>query len=242
MRAAVVELRGVSSASPRAPLEGLDFSLGEGDAVVVLGHPGAGKTSLVRLLAGLDDVAAGSFELFGVEVRGLRYGPLRALRDRVAAVFEHGGVWSARTVLENLVLPMAYRTNRPVSELARDARLTALVSALALGGVGDRPTSSLDESERRRVLFVRALYMNPELLLVDEPRTALTRGHRRLVADLLAEERRTRAMSILYTSGDARFEPFECDRPVVLDGRRIVPGAVRLPERMVRGAQAEPSS
>jgi ABC-type multidrug transport system ATPase subunit len=232
VRRAVLELEGVASASAERPLHGLDLTLGEGDAVVVLGLPGAGKTSLLRLIAGLDEVSTGAFRLFGEDPTELTFGAARALRDRIAVVFERGGVWANRTVAENLVLPVAYRTNAPVSELATSARLAELLAAVGLGSVGDRPTASLDDSERRRLLLVRALFAEPEILLFDEPQTALSRAHQRAIAALLESERRRRSMTILFTDNDGRIDPYEADRPLVMSDRRIVPGAVRLPERL----------
>lgn len=240
MRPAVLELRGVRSAVAERPLAGLDLVVGEGDAVVVLGLPGAGKTSLVRLIAGLDDVAAGTLSLFGEDLSALPFASARALRDRVAVVFERGGIWANRSVAENLVLPMAYRLDASVSSLASDPALAALLEAVGLDDVGARDTGSLDDSERRRILFVRALFTKPDLLVVDEPQAALSRAHARLVASLLERLRRERALTIVYTDADGRLDPFEADRPVVLHDRRIVPGAVRLPERA--SAYAAPES
>jgi len=231
VRPAVLELRGVRSGSAERPLVGLDLVVGEGDAVAVLGLPGAGKTSLVRLLAGLDDVKSGVFALFGEELAALPFGAARALRDRVAVVFERGGVWANRSVVENLVLPMAYRLDASVASLAADPALAALLDEVGLSGVGGRETGSLDDSERRRILFVRALYAKPELLVVDEPQAALSRAHARMVASLIERLRRERSLTVVYTDADGRLDPFQVDRPVVLHERRIVPGAVRLPER-----------
>lgn len=227
----MLELVGVASAAAERPLRDLDLTLGEGDAVVVLGLPGAGKTSLVRLVAGLDDVSGGELRLFGEDVAKVPFSLARALRDRVAVVFERGGIWANRTVAENLVLPMAYRTNRPVASLAGSERLAELLAAVGLAGVDTRATASLDDSERRRVLLVRALFTEPELLLFDEPQSALSRAHQRDIAALLDRERRRRSLTLLLTDNDGRIEPYEADRPVVMHERRIVPGAVRLPER-----------
>jgi ABC-type transporter Mla maintaining outer membrane lipid asymmetry ATPase subunit MlaF len=237
----VLELRGVRAAAAERPLFGLDLVVAEGDAVAVLGLPGAGKTSLVRLITGLDAVAQGSLSLFGQDLAVVPFAAARALRDRVAVVFERGGVWANRSVLENLVLPMAYRHDAPVARLGSDAALRALLEAVGLDGVLERETASLDDSERRRLLFVRALYTKPDLLVVDEPQAALSRAHARLVAALIERLRGERALSVVYTDADGRLEPFEADRPVVLHDRRIVPGAVRLPERTVT-AQGAPES
>ncbi len=231
MRSAVLELAGVASASAERPLHHLDLTVGEGDSVVVLGLPGAGKTSLLRLIAGLDDVSAGTMRFFGEDLAGLSFAAARALRDRVAVVFERGGIWANRTLTENLVLPMAYRTNLPVGSLATSERLAELLDAVGLGGVGERTTASLDDSERRRVLLVRALFAEPEILLFDEPQSTLSRAHQRAIASLLDRERRLRSLTILFTDNDGRIDPYEADRPVVMHDRRIVPGAVRLPER-----------
>jgi len=221
----------VGTGSVERPLAAIDLVVGEGDAVVVLGLPGAGKTSLMRLLAGLDDPTEGTFALFGEELRGLPFARARALRDRVSVVFERGGIWANRSVVENLVLPMAYRRDVRVATLAKDERLAELLESVGLAGIGSRETASLDDSERRRVLVVRALYTQPDLLLVDEPQAALSRAHARMVSTLFEREREARAMTVVLADADGRLDPFEADRSVVLHERRIVPGAVRLPER-----------
>jgi predicted ABC-type transport system involved in lysophospholipase L1 biosynthesis ATPase subunit len=239
VRPAALELVGVTASSGDRPISAIDLVVGEGDAVAILGLPGAGKTSLMRLIAGLDDVARGTFRLFGHDLATLGFKAARALRDRVAVVFERGGIWANRTVAENLVLPVAYRRDERVAVLAEDPELHELLAAVGLAGIVDRATPSLDDSERRRVLFVRALYAKPDLLLVDEPQAALSRAHARLVAAEIERSRRLRAMTVVYGDADGRLEPFEADRPVVLQDRRIVPGAVRLPER---GAAQAPES
>jgi len=231
MRPAAVELRAVSAATDARPLTGIDLAVGEGDAVVVIGLPGSGKTSLVRLIAGLDEVASGALSLFGQDVAQAGFFKGRALRDRVAAVFERGGIWTNRSVAENLVLPMAYRTDRALGSLVKDPYLHALLDALELRGISERLTASLDDSERRRVLLVRALYTKPDLLLVDEPQAALSRAHMRLFASVIERERRARGMTVILTDADGRIDPFEADRPIILHERRILHGAVRLPER-----------
>ena len=231
MRAAAVELRSVSAATDARPLTAIELDVGAGDAVVVIGLPGAGKTSLVRLIAGLDEVAAGSLSLFGQDLAHVGYFKARSLRDRVAVVFERGGIWTNRSVAENLVLPVAYRTDRSLATLLSDSYLHDLLDALDLRGIAERPTASLDDSERRRVLLVRALYTKPDLLLVDEPQAALSRAHMRLFAALIERERRARGMTVILTDADGRIDPFEADRPIILHERRILQGAVRLPER-----------
>jgi len=231
MRPAALELRAVTAATDARPLTGIDLAVGEGDAVVVIGLPGSGKTSLVRLIAGLDDVATGSLSLFGHDVARAGFFKARALRDRVAVIFERGGIWANRSVAENLVLPVAYRTDRALATLVTDPYLHELLDALELRGIADRPTGALDDSERRRVLLVRALYSKPDLLLVDEPQAALSRAHMRLFASVIERERRARGMTVILTDADGRIDPFEADRPIILHERRILHGAVRLPER-----------
>ncbi len=232
-----MELQHVSVMGDR-PLGPIDLSVGEGDAVVVLGLPGAGKTSLLRLLCGLDFPSAGTFKLFGGSVETLGYFRLRALFDRVAVVFDRGGIWANRTVVENIVLPMAYRLNRSVVSLVTDPRFDMLLEAFELRQACDATTMSLDESEKRRILWARALYTNPDVLLVDEAQNGISRAHARSIAQLLADERRKRNMTIVYTDADGRIAPFEADRPVVMHERRLIPGAVRLPE----ASQAAPGT
>ncbi len=239
MRPAVLELRGVSTRTDERPLSGIELVVGDGDAVVVLGLPGAGKTSLVRLIAGLDEVVSGRVHLFGHALGTLSFAMERALRDRVGVVFARGGLWANRSVLENLVLPVAYRDNRSLTSLAGDPWLHELLEAVGLGAIGERATASLDDSETRRVLYARALYTKPDLLLVDEPQASLSRAHARAIAAFLELERKRRGMTILYTDADGRLDPFEADRPVVLHDRRIVPGAVRLPERAAHETLSE---
>ncbi len=239
MRRAVLELENAASAAAERPLFDLDLTLGEGDAVVVLGLPGAGKTSLLRMIAGLDALSTGVLRLFGEDLATLSFAAARSLRDRVAVVFERGGIWANRTTTENLVLPVAYRTNVPIDALAASPRLREILDALGLGDVSDRPTAALDDSERRRVLLARALFAEPEILLFDEPQSGLSRAHQRAIASLLEVERRQRALTILFTDNDGRVEPYEADRPIVMHERRIVPGAVRLPERAMTELKRE---
>lgn len=169
----VVELRGISTRFGNNLVhDGLDLSIESGEMVALVGGSGSGKTTLLRHIIGLTRPASGRVKLFGEDLFSGGIALQRQRRRRFGVLFQHGALFSALTVAENIALPLREL------KLATDAELDDLV-ALKLDMVGLRPDDALlmpaelSGGMIKRVALARALALEPELLLLDEPTAGL---------------------------------------------------------------------
>lgn len=169
----VVELQGISTRfGSKLVHDGLDLSIESGEMVALVGGSGSGKTTLLRHIIGLTRPVSGSVKLFGEDLFSGGIANQRQRRRRFGVLFQQGALFSALTVAENIALPLREL------KLATEAELDDLV-ALKLEMVGLRPEDALlmpaelSGGMIKRVALARALALEPELLLLDEPTAGL---------------------------------------------------------------------
>lgn len=152
-------------------LDGVDLTFDEGDFIAIIGASGSGKSTLMNMLGGLDKPSAGEVHINGKALSRLPSRKLSRFRNEtIGFVFQQFQLLPKKSALENVRLPLRYRSPREPNELARAQE------ALEKVGLGDRmknrPTE-LSGGQQQRVAIARALVGNPRLLLADEPTGAL---------------------------------------------------------------------
>ena len=164
----VVEVRGVSYAiGGRSIFDGLDLTARRGEITAVMGPSGTGKTTLLRLLMGAIRPSSGEITVFGEHVAALNRAGLFALRRRVGMLFQNGALMSDLSVFENVAFPLRAHTRLPEPLLRR--LILMKLQAVGLRGAAEMAPSSLSGGMARRVALARAIVMDPELLIYDEP-------------------------------------------------------------------------
>ena len=164
----VVEVRGVSYAiGGRSIFDGLDLTARRGEITAVMGPSGTGKTTLLRLLMGAIRPSSGEITVFGENVAALNRVGLFALRRRVGMLFQNGALMSDLSVFENVAFPLRAHTRLPEPLLRR--LILMKLQAVGLRGAAEMAPSSLSGGMARRVALARAIVMDPELLIYDEP-------------------------------------------------------------------------
>ena len=198
----VIELRGVTKQyGGEEVLHAVDFSVGSGETVAVVGPSGSGKSTLLNIIGTLDRPSAGSVTLEGQDVLGLDEKGLAALRnERIGFVFQLHHLLPQCTILENVLVPALVQGDMDAAE-ERGRRLLARVG---LSHRLEHRPGQLSGGERQRVAVVRALINEPGLLLADEPTGSLDRAASESVGDLLAELNREQGVAIVTVTHSSR--------------------------------------
>jgi iron(III) transport system ATP-binding protein len=211
-----LRLRGLFRAFGATPvLAGVDLDVPQGGVVALVGPSGCGKTTLVRLVAGFDAPDAGVIALAGREVVGPR-GTVVPERRRVGVVPQEGALFSHLDVAGNVGFGLA-RRGRTGEGRTRVAHLLDLVD---LAGLGGRRPDQLSGGQQQRVAVARALAPAPDLVLLDEPFSALDASLRVSVRDAVMAALRAEAASVLLVTHDQDEALGVADLvAVMLDGR-----------------------
>jgi thiamine transport system ATP-binding protein len=195
-------------------VDGVDLDVPAGSVTAVLGPSGSGKSTLLRAVAGLEPPASGSITYDG---RDLARTPTH--RRGFALMFQDGQLFPHQTVGRNVgyALRLRHRSPREI-----DARVAELLELVGLVGYGDRMPATLSGGERQRVALARSLAVEPRMLLLDEPLSALDRDLReRLAGELHDILTRARTTALLVTHDQE--EAFAiADRLAVLRSGRLV--------------------
>ncbi|MGH6898869.1 MAG: cell division ATP-binding protein FtsE [Geminicoccaceae bacterium] len=165
-------------------LSHVDLTLERGEFVFVMGPSGAGKTSLLRLLALLRRPAAGRLTMFGDDVARLEEDRLRAHRRRIGMVFQDVRLLDHLSVFDNAALPLRIN-GRGDEQIAR--LVSEVLTWFGLGEVAEASPTTLSMGQRQLVSVARAVVTRPDLLLCDEPTANLDGKHARRLMHLFTE-------------------------------------------------------
>jgi peptide/nickel transport system ATP-binding protein len=210
----------------RAPvLHDITLRIGEGEAVGLIGETGSGKTTLARTLLGLTQVLSGTARVGGQDIATLRGRALRAFRrsGAVQYVFQDPlrSLDPDVPVGDSVAEGLDVRGRLP--RLRRAERIDAALQAVGLDpALASRRPGELSGGQRQRVAIARALILDPHLLILDEPVSALDAAHRVHVLDLLRLTAAERDLSQLFISHDLGSVAGVTDRIVVVYRGRIV--------------------
>jgi phospholipid/cholesterol/gamma-HCH transport system ATP-binding protein len=151
----------------RSIFRGLNLSAERGRITAIMGPSGTGKTTLLRLLMGAIHPQRGQVRFFGEDVNALSHAQLYRLRQRVGMLFQNGALLTDLSVFENVAFPLREHTRLPEPLLRRLVLMK--LQAVGLRGAAELMPASLSGGMARRVALARAIVMDPEVLIYDEP-------------------------------------------------------------------------
>lgn len=212
-----------------AAVRDVSFDVRKGEVFVVMGLSGSGKSTLVRCLTRLIEPTAGTIAIDGEDVRAMDRTRLRELRrHRAAMVFQHFGLLPHRTVLDNVAYGLEIQG---IGKAERRERAAAVVAKVGLEGMEHRRPGQLSGGQRQRVGLARALAVDPEVLLFDEPFSALDPLIRRDMQEEVVRLHREEGRTMVFITHDLSEALKLGDRIALMrDGRVVQMGT---PEEIV---------
>jgi lipoprotein-releasing system ATP-binding protein len=183
-------------------LSGIDFQLAEADRVAIVGESGVGKSTFLHVLGTLDHPSAGSVRFRGEEVFGKPPDELARFRNRALGfVFQFHHLLPEFSALENVMMPGLVR-GLGFGEIRERAR--SILEEVGLSERLDHRVGKLSGGERQRVAVARALVLDPQLVLADEPTGNLDPATGERIGELLLEMNRSRGMALVVVTHNER--------------------------------------
>ncbi|MEX2630194.1 MAG: glycine betaine/L-proline ABC transporter ATP-binding protein [Tistlia sp.] len=201
-------------------VQAADFSVGEGEIFVVMGLSGSGKSTLVRMLNRLIEPTAGEVRIDGEDIVPASAEDLRRIRlNKIAMVFQHFALFPHKTVCQNVEYGLKVQG---VAAPERRERALAALDQVGLRAWADRPPHALSGGMQQRVGLARGLAVDPQILLMDEPFSALDPLIRREMQGELLELQRRLKMTIVFITHDLHEALILGDHIAIMNEGRIV--------------------
>jgi phospholipid/cholesterol/gamma-HCH transport system ATP-binding protein len=227
-----VEVRGVhKSFDGKSVLSAIDITFPRGEISVIIGGSGTGKTTLLRLLIGLEKPDQGSILISGQDIVPLGDVEMNQVRRKFGMVFQYAALLDSMTVLENVAFPLREHTSLGEQEIREQVR--AKLADLGLNDVGQLFPSQLSGGMRKRVGLARALMLDPELVVYDEPTSGLDPFTTELVDEMIVSTRARLGLTSIVISHDMASALRIADRIHLLAEGRVAGSGT--PDELVGG-------
>lgn len=223
---AVIELTSVqkSYALPDgqhfAAVHPISLSIARGDIFGLIGQSGAGKSTLLRLINLLEQPDAGSVKVAGRELTALGRRELREARQNIGMIFQQFNLLQNATVYDNVAFPLRIHGHHSRAEI--DARVHECLALVGLSDKRDSYPARLSGGQKQRVAIARALAPRPEVLLCDEPSSALDSETTRSLLQTLRDINRELGVTIVIVTHELAVVDQLCSHVAVLEHGRLV--------------------
>jgi phospholipid/cholesterol/gamma-HCH transport system ATP-binding protein len=205
-------------------LKGIDLTVEKGEILAVLGKSGTGKSVLLKLLIGLQKPDAGSISIRGQETTNLEMDELNEMRKKVGFLFQEGALYDSLTIAENVAFPL--RRHTKMSDSERNEKVRALLSSVGLDQDLEKMPSDISGGMRKRVGLARALALDPEIVLFDEPTAGLDPITAADIGRLIEKLRKERNTTSIVVTHDMHAAHHFSDRIVMLkEGNILISGS-----------------
>ncbi|MEN3336040.1 MAG: phospholipid/cholesterol/gamma-HCH transport system ATP-binding protein [Blastocatellia bacterium] len=207
-------------------LDRLDLNIACGETVTVLGRSGTGKSVMLKLIMGLQKPDDGEIEINGEKIAALSLDDLNRLRKKVGFLFQQAALYDSLTVEENVAFPLRRHTRLKDDE--RQARVRELLARVGMEEAIEKMPGDLSGGMKKRIGLARALALDPQILLLDEPTAGLDPITASEINELICELQDERRMSSIVVTHDMRSVEKVADRVALLhEGRLVFEGTLR---------------
>ncbi len=204
-------------------LNGVNFTVARGEILAVLGKSGTGKSVLLKVLIGLQVPDSGTVRIHGKDIASLDRKQLNELRTHIGFLFQQAALYDSRTVEENVAFPLRRHSTDPAGEQKK--RVRELLESVGMEQHLRKMPSQLSGGMQKRVALARALTLDPDILLFDEPTAGLDPITASEINNLIVELQARRKLTAIVVTHDTRGAKTFADRMLLLrDGAVVTEG------------------
>jgi len=216
----LVELRNLTFGyGERVILDNVCLSVPRGKVTALMGASGGGKTTILRLIGGQNRAQSGTLLFDGVDVTGMTQVELYAARRRMGMLFQFGALFADLTAFDNVAFPLREHTDL-AETLVRDIVLMKL-NAVGLRGASDLMPSEVSGGMARRIALARAIALDPELVMYDEPFSGLDPISLAIAADLIRQLNDSMGLTSIFVSHELEQTFLIADHVIILANGKI---------------------
>jgi phospholipid/cholesterol/gamma-HCH transport system ATP-binding protein len=220
---AVAELR--KSFGGQTVLHGISLNVRRGETLAVLGRSGTGKSVLLRIVIGLEKPDSGSVRIHGHNVVGLVLDQLGEIRKKMGFLFQHAALYDSLTVEQNVAFPLEHH-RKQMTAAERGDRVEELLAEVGMEGTLKKMPSDISGGMQKRVGLARALALDPDILLLDEPTAGLDPISAGEIDDLILKLQAEHQVASIVVTHDLHSAETIADRLALLnEGRVIIEGS-----------------
>jgi phospholipid/cholesterol/gamma-HCH transport system ATP-binding protein len=205
----------------RRVLNGITLSINRGETLAVLGRSGTGKSVLLRLIIGLVKPDSGSVCIHGQDIASLSLDQLGDFRKKMGFLFQHAALYDSLTVGQNVAFPLDHH-KREMSRSEKGDRVKQLLAEVGMERDGDKMPSDISGGMQKRVGLARALALEPEILLLDEPTAGLDPISSGEIDELVLKLQREHQMASIVVTHDLHSAKTIANRLALLDKGNVV--------------------
>jgi phospholipid/cholesterol/gamma-HCH transport system ATP-binding protein len=202
-------------------LNGISLSVSRGETLAVLGRSGTGKSVLLRLIIGLQKPDSGSIRIHGQDIAGLALDQLGEIRKKMGFLFQHAALYDSLTVQQNVAFPLQHH-NKEMSKSEQADRVKKLLAEVGMEGDVEKMPSDISGGMQKRVGLARALALEPDILLLDEPTAGLDPISSGEIDDLVLNLQQEHHMASIVVTHDLHSAKTIADRLALLNEGNVV--------------------
>jgi phospholipid/cholesterol/gamma-HCH transport system ATP-binding protein len=205
-------------------LNGVSLRVTRGETLAVLGRSGTGKSVLLRIVIGLEKPDSGSVRIHGQDIAGMALDEIGEIRKKMGFLFQQGALYDSLTVEQNVAFPLRHH-KKTMSKSEQDERVRALLVEVGMEGHFEKMPSDISGGMQKRVGLARALALEPDVLLLDEPTAGLDPISAAEIDELVLKLQAEHHMASIVVTHDLHSAKTIADRLALLnDGNIAIEG------------------